>query len=310
MVRGRDGRARRPPTLPLPFSFGMYCGCFVLASLVFSFLVLVLVACNAFAVVLVSFPLGLLSDMVRWFMARMALAAGRSAGAQTRYAVIGCGTFGETTVMARAAVDGTDFGGPAAAASSDHARECVRLAAVIAESARYRRMPLSGSMPVIAIAGVLKTITETVGPAGVMLAFLATVVLVGVQGAARPALSLVVGVSRMAGGLLVPSALSWPSWPWLVPSRSRQGAPAWSWAAPSWLWSGAPPLGGRQPDAMVGEEEDERTDDVDEGTQRTAAMTLSTSGHHVVAHRPITRSEARKMKGEAEALTAHNSSWR
>ncbi|GAB0495857.1 hypothetical protein MMPV_007165 [Pyropia vietnamensis] len=185
--------------------------------------------------------------MVRWLMARTALAAGRSAGAQTRYAIIGCGAFGETTTLARAAADSTDFGGPAASASSEHVRECARLAAVIAESGRYRRMPLSGSMPVVAIAGVLKTITETVGPAGVVLVFLAAVLFVGVQGAAH---------------------------------------------------------------AMVVEGDYGRTDDEDDRTSQTTATTRPTRGYQVVAHRPITRSEARKMKVEAEASTVHDRSWR
>lgn len=157
MIRGPDGRARRAPPLPLPFSLGMYCGCFVLASLVFSFLVLILLACNAFAAVLVSFPLGLLSDMVRWFMGRMALAAGRSASAQTRFTVIGCGAYGTVASLAHVAADGTDTGAAAAATAeaprASLVRECARLAAVIAESGRYRRAPLSGTMPIIAVGG-------------------------------------------------------------------------------------------------------------------------------------------------------------
>lgn len=305
MIRGRDGRARRPPQLPAPFSLGMYCGCFVLASLVFSFLVLVLVACNAFAVVLVSFPLGLLSDMVRWFMGRMALAAGRSAGAQARYVAIGCGAYDTTTAFAHAAADGMDFGGPAAAPPSHHVRECARLAAIVAESGRYRRMPLSGSMPVVAMGGVLTAITDTVGPAGVALAFLAAVALVGVQGAARPALSLAVWAMGTAGRWLAPGAPSWPSWPFSAPPRSRWGAPAWPWATSSWLWDGA----GR-PDALVVEGDDGRTADQDEDGAPRATAALSASARQVVAHRPITRSEARKMQVKAEASSANDRFWR
>lgn len=303
MIRGRDGRAQRPPPLPLPFSLGIYCGCFVLASLVFSFLVLVLVACNAFAVVLVSFPLGLLSDMVRWLMGRMALAAGRSAGARTRYATIGCG----------AAAALTDFGGPAAAPPpSHHVRECARLAAIIAESGRYRQMPLSGSMPVVAIGGVLTAITNTVGPAGVVVAFLAAVVLVGVQGAARPALSLAAWATGTAGRWVALTAPSWPPWPWATRPRPRWGPPAWPWAPPSWLWEGAAPprRGAARPDALgvvEGGDDDSRGSEADGVAPRAAS---ATDARQVVAHRrPVTRSEARKMQGKPDVSSADSSFW-